>query len=429
MKNPAGDKILLRMCRMSGYEMKFITDAFDGEWVVPLGPNVTGFEQDLEAFLNTTNNGNQKSEETLNKQVVCLCSGTAALHLGLLGLGISEGDEVMVQSMTFSASVNPVRYVGAIPVMVDSEPSSWNMDPALLDSAIADRVEKTGRKPAAIVAVCLYGMPLDYDGILRVASKWDIPVLEDAAEAFGSSYRGRLCGTFGRFGVLSFNGNKMITTSGGGALVCPDKDTANRAMYLATQARLGYAYYQHTDVGYNYRLSNICAGIGRGQMMVAEDYIAHHRHRQAYYREHLAGIDGITLHENPSSDYDSNFWLCTILLNPSLKIKGQEKAYGEAINSIVGGAGAVTAGAASIHTDCEPNPNVEAMRLGLAAAHIESRPLWKPMHRQPVFESFPAYVSGVSESLFHRGLCLPSGPYVSDADADRVIETIKSLID
>lgn len=429
MENPAGDRILLRMCRMSGHEMKFINTAFEGEWVVPLGPNVTGFEQDLEVFLNTSEDGKCEESGSTDRHVVCLCSGTAALHLGLLGLGVSAGDEVIVQSMTFSASVNPVRYVGAVPVMVDSEPNTWNMDPDLLDKAITDRIDKTGKKPAAIVAVCLYGMPMDYDGILRVADKWQIPVLEDAAEAFGSSYRGRRCGTFGRYGVLSFNGNKMITTSGGGALVCPDKESARKAMYLATQARLGYAYYQHTDIGYNYRLSNICAGIGRGQMIVAEDYIAHHRHRQAYYKEHLAEIAGIKLHENPSSDYDSNFWLSTILLDPDLKVRGQEKAYGKEINSIVGGAGAVTAEASSIHTDCEPNPNVEALRLGLADARIESRPLWKPMHRQPVFESFPAYVNGISEDLFHKGLCLPSGPYVTDSDADRVIDTIKSLIE
>ncbi len=414
--NPSG-KILLRMCKMSGYEMQYINEAFADEWVVPLGPNVSGFEKELSEFLGE------------NKYPVALSSGTAALHLGLIGLGVAEGDEVMVQSMTFSASVNPVRYVGAVPVMVDSEPGSWNMDAALLDAAIADRVKKTGRKPAAIVMVCLYGMPADYDGIMEVAAKWDIPVLEDAAEAFGSSYRGQRCGTFGRFGVLSFNGNKMITTSGGGALVCPDEESARKTMYFATQSRLGYAYYQHKDIGYNYRMSNICAGIGRGQMKVAEDYIAHHRHRQAYYREHLKGVDGITLHENPDSRYDSNFWLCTILLDSDLKIKGMENAYAETINGTVGGAGGVTEKGDSIRTDCEPNANVEAMRLGLAAKGIESRPLWKPMHRQPVFEGFPAYTNGVSEDLFHRGLCIPSGPYVSDEDADCVIATIKSLIE
>lgn len=410
------NRILLRMCKMSGHEMPFIKEAFDGEWVVPLGPNVTGFEKDLEDFLAT------------DKKVVALSSGTAALHLGLLGLGIESGDEVMVQSMTFSASVNPVRYVGAIPVMVDSESASWNIDPDLLDQAIEDRLKLTGKKPKAIIMVCLYGMPADYDRIMEVARKWDIPVLEDAAEAFGSSYDGKKCGTFGRFGVLSFNGNKMITTSGGGALVCPDDKAARKTMYYATQARLGYAYYQHEEIGYNYRMSNISAGIGRGQMMVAEEYIAHHRHRQAYYRDHLKNIPGMTLHENPNSKYNSNFWLCTVLIDDYVRVHGEEQAYAHAITSTVGGAGGVTGERASIHTDCEPNSNVEAIRLGLAQLGIESRPLWKPMHRQPVFSGFPSYTNGVSEDLFHRGLCLPSGPYVTDEDADRVINALKSLI-
>lgn len=410
------DRILLRMCRMSGHEMRFITEAFEGEWVVPLGPNVTGFEKDLEDFLGE------------DRCVVALSSGTSALHLGLIGLGVGEGDEVMVQSMTFSASVNPVRYVGGVPVMVDSEPDTWNMDPELLDRAIADRIERTGKKPKAIIAVCLYGMPVNYEAILKVSEKWGIPVLEDAAEAFGSSFEGRRCGTFGRFGVLSFNGNKMITTSGGGALVCPDKESARKTMYYATQARLGYAYYQHKDIGYNYRMSNISAGIGRGQMIVAEEYIAHHRHRQQYYREHLADIDGITLHDNPDNRFNSNFWLCTALIDPTVHVEGEENAYSTAITSTVGGAGAVTGQSTGLHTDCEPNANVEALRLGLADLRIETRPLWKPMHRQPVFSGFPAYVNGVSESLFHRGICLPSGPYVTDKDADRVINAIKSLI-
>ncbi len=401
---------------MSGREMQFITEAFKDEWVVPLGPNVAGFEKDLEKFLGR------------NLPVVALSSGTAALHLGLIGLGIKDGDEVMVQSMTFSASVNPVRYVGAIPVMIDSEADTWNMDPDLLDQAIADRIEKTGKKPKAIVVVCLYGMPAKYDEILKIAEKWEIPVLEDAAEAFGSEYMGRKCGTFGEYGVLSFNGNKMITTSGGGALVCPDAEAAKKAMYFATQARLGYAYYQHEDIGYNYRMSNISAGIGRGQMYVAEEYIEHHRHRQKYYQEHLGCIDGITIHCNPDSKFNSNFWLSTTLLDPALKIKGEENAYSSAVTSIVGGAGAVTEQTKEVHTDCEPNTNVEALRLGLAALGIETRPLWKPMHRQPVFSRFPSYTNGVAESLFYRGICLPSGPYVTDEDADKVIEAIKSLI-
>lgn len=409
------NRILLRMCKMSGYEMQFIKDAFDGEWVVPLGPNVNGFEKDLEDFLGE------------NKRVVALSSGTAALHLGLVCLGVGPGDEVIVQSMTFSASVNPVRYVGAIPVMVDSESRSWNMDPELLEKAIIDRIEKTGKKPKAIILVCLYGMPVDYDSIIKIAEKWDIPVLEDAAEAFGSCYAGKKCGTFGKYGVLSFNGNKMITTSGGGALVCPDEEAARKVMYYATQSRLGYAYYQHEEIGYNYRLSNISAGIGRGQMKVAEKYIAHHLHRQEYYKQHLNDIEGITLHENPTEKFDSNFWLCTILIDDKLKVKGQENAYSSDISTAIGGAGSVTAKGKSIHTDCEPNPNVEAMRLALSSQGIETRPLWKPMHKQPVFEGFPAYVNGISESLFHRGLCLPSGPYVSDKDADRVIAAIAQL--
>lgn len=410
------NRILLRMCKMSGNELAFINEAFRDEWVVPLGPNVAGFEKDLEEFIGH------------DRKVVALSSGTAALHLGLIGLGVGEGDEVMVQSMTFSASVNPVRYVGAIPVMVDSDPLSWNMDAGLLDKAIADRLQKTGKLPKAIVAVCLYGMPLDYDAILKVARKWNIPVLEDAAEAFGSEFDRRKCGTFGRYAALSFNGNKMITTSGGGALVCPDSEAAKNAMYFATQARQGYAYYQHVDVGYNYRMSNISAGIGRGQMTVAEEYIAHHRHRQKYYKEHLSGIPGIEVHGNPDSRFNSNFWLSTILIDPDLKVKGEERAYAEAISSTVGGAGGVTAAGESVHTDCEPNRNVEAIRIGMAEQAIETRPLWKPMHRQPVFSQFPSYVNGVSETLFKRGLCLPSGPYVTDADADRVVSTLKDLI-
>lgn len=411
------NRILLRMCKMSGNELPFIQEAFAEEWVVPLGPNVTGFERDLKIFLES------------DKPVVALSSGTAALHLGLIGLGVEAGDEVIVQSMTFSASVNPIRYVGAIPVMVDSEPETWNMDPDLLDLAIADRVEVTGKKPKAIVVVCLYGMPANYTQILEIASKWEIPVLEDAAEAFGSEYGGCKCGTFGRYGVLSFNGNKMITTSGGGALVCPDEEAAKKTMYYATQARLGYAYYQHEEVGFNYRMSNISAGIGRGQIMVADEYIAHHRHRHQYYMEHLGCLDGIEIHDNPSSKYNSNFWLSTALLDESLHIKGESEAYSSAITTTVGGAGGVTGSGSAIHTDCEPNTNVEALRIGLAKFGIETRPLWKPMHRQPVFSGFPAYYNGVSESLFHRGICLPSGPYVTDKDADKVINSIKFLIE
>lgn len=409
------------MCRMCGREMDFIKEAFADEWVVPLGPNVDGFERDLSHFLGT---GLDREPHT-----VALSSGTAALHLAMILAGVGAGDEVMVQSFTFSASANPVAYAGAVPVFVDSEPLTWNMDPLLLDAAIADRVAKTGKTPRAIVAVDLYGMPADLDAILEVGRKWDIPVIEDAAEAFGSRYKGRCCGTFGKFGILSFNGNKMITTSGGGALVVHDPSDRQRALYLATQARSGYAYYQHRDIGYNYRLSNISAGIGRGQMTVLEEYIAHHRHRQAYYRNRFRDLPGVELHENPSADYDSNFWLCTVTLAPEVRIKGAAQAYDTMISATIGGAGGVTAPAAEAQTDCQPDADIEALRLRMAECGIETRPLWKPMHAQPVFASSPRYVNGVSESLFRRGLCLPAGPWVTDSDADKVVEAIRDSIE
>lgn len=411
------DKILLRMCKMSGREMDFIQEAFKDEWVVPLGPNVDGFEQDLKEFLS------------VDVAPVALSSGTAALHLALIMAGVKPGDEVMVQSFTFSASANPVRYVGATPVFVDSECESWNMSPVLLEIGIKERIRETGRKPAAIVIVDLYGMPARLDDICEIADRYGIPLIEDAAEAFGSSFIGKRCGTFGRFGVLSFNGNKMITTSGGGALVCHSEDERRRAMYLATQARLGYAYYEHEEVGYNYRLSNISAGIGRGQMTVAEEYIAHHRHRQAYYREKFADIHGIRLHENPGPEYNSNFWLVTATLSEEIRIKGREDAYSRNVSGVVGGAGATTAAAAATETDCQPDADIEALRLRMAAEQIETRPLWKPMHRQPVFAGCPAIVDGTAESIFRRGICLPSGPWVTDRDADRVVETIKGSIE
>ena len=302
------------------------------------------------------------------------------------------------------------------------------MDPQLLEQAIEDRIAKTGRKPKAIVPVYLYGMPAKMDDIMAVADKYDIPVIEDAAEGFGSKFDGQVCGTFGRYGVLSFNGNKMITTSGGGALICPDDNTKREIMFYATQAREAYPYYQHEKIGYNYRMSNICAGIGRGQMTVADEHIAHHKHIQALYRKLLADVKGVTLHENPSERYDSNFWLCTILLDESLKVKGEENAYKSAVQGAVGGAAGVTHAAESLHTDCEPNANVEAMRVALDAAGIESRPLWKPMHKQPVYASNPAYVNGVSEALFARGMCLPAGPCVTDEDVKYVVEQIKANI-
>lgn len=410
-------RIYLCLAHMGGREMEFIQEAFDTNWVVPLGPNVNGFEDDLKHFCGDD-----------SKEIVALSAGTAAVHLALLACGVGPGDEVMVQSFTFCASSHPVTYLGATPVFVDSEPESWNIDPELLDRAIADRIAVTGRKPKAIIPVYLYGMPARIDEIIAVGQKYDIPVIEDAAEGFGSRFDGRVCGTFGRYGVLSFNGNKMITTSGGGALICPDREAKNEIMFYATQARESYPYYQHERIGYNYRMSNICAGIGRGQMFVLDEHIAHHKHIQDMYRTLLADVPRVTLHGNPSERYDSNFWLCTITLHPELKVKGQDKAYANAVSGAVGGAAGVTHEASGTHTDCEPNANVEAMRMYLDAAGIESRPLWKPMHRQPVYATNPAYVNGVSESLFKIGLCLPSGPMVTDDDVRYIVSQIKSAI-
>jgi len=409
---------------MSGNEMKYIQEAFDDNWVVPLGPNVNGFEDDLNGFVN-----HREGAPALDKETVALCTGTAAVHLALIGCGVGPGDEVMVQSFTFCASSNPITYLGATPVFIDSEPDSWNMDPDLLDEAIRDRIARTGRKPKAIMPVYLYGMPARIDEILAVADRYGIPVIEDAAEGFGSRFDGQICGTFGRFGVLSFNGNKMITTSGGGALIVPDREWKQTMMFYATQARESYPYYQHEHIGYNYRMSNICAGIGRGQMTVLDQHIAHHRHVQAMYRELLRDVPGITLHENPSPRHDSNFWLCTITLDPELRVKNQDKAYSQVVTGAVGGAAGVTHAAANPHTDCEPAANVEAMRVALDAAGIESRPLWKPMHRQPVFAKAPAYVNGVSERLFGCGLCLPSGPWVSDDDVRYIVRSISEAIE
>ncbi len=410
-------RIYLCLAHMSGNEMKYIQEAFDTNWVVPLGPNVNGFEQDLKDFCGVE-----------GKEVVALSAGTAAVHLALLACGVGPGDEVLVQTFTFCASSHPVTYLGATPVFVDSEPDTWNMDPVLLEQAILDRIEKTGKKPKAIVPVYLYGMPAKIDEIMAVAHKYGIPVIEDAAEGMGSRYKGQVCGTCGRYGVLSFNGNKMITTSGGGALICPDVAAKQEIMYYATQAREAYPYYQHEHIGYNYRMSNICAGIGRGQMTVLQEHIDHHKKVFALYKELLKDVPGITLHENPSADYDSNFWLNTILLDADLKVKGQEHAYEAKIEGAVGGAAGVTHAAKTLRTDCEPNANVEAMRLALDAAGIESRPLWKPMHRQPVYAKNPAYVNGVSEALFKRGLCLPSGPCVTEEDVIYIVGQIKKAI-
>ena len=401
----------------AGLEQKYIQEAFDTNWVVPLGPNVNGFEADLEAFVGE------------GKSVVALCSGTAAVHLALIACGVGPGDEVLVQSFTFCASTHPVTYLGATPVLVDSEKDSWNMDPELLEEAVRDRIAKTGRKPKAIVPVALYGMPYRIREILAIGEKYGIPVIEDAAEGFGSRYDGQVLGTFGQYGILSFNGNKMITTSGGGALICPDAEAKKKIMWYATQAREAYPYYQHEAIGYNYRLSNICAGIGRGQMTVADEHIAHHKHVADLYEAAFAQVPGIRFHKNPDAHSDSDYWLNTITLDPDLRVKGQDLAYTVPVTGAVGGAAGVTHGGGSLHTDCEPNANVEAMRLGLDALQIEARPLWKPMHRQPVYKHAPAYVNGVSEALFKVGMCLPSGPMVSDDDVAYIIDGIKSLIE
>lgn len=419
-------RIYLCLAHMSeaGLEQKYIKEAFDTNWVVPLGPNVNGFEHDLEEFVNENENQNEK----LTKRVVALSAGTAAVHLGLLAAGVKLGDEVCVQSFTFCASSHPITYLGATPVFIDSEKDTWNMDPELLEEAIKDRIAKTGKKPKAIVPVALYGMPYKIDRIMEIANKYEIPVVEDAAEGFGSRFNGQFLGTFGKYGVLSFNGNKMITTSGGGALITANEDEWREIMMYATQYRESYPYYQHEKIGYNYRMSNICAGIGRGQMTVVNDHIAHHKHVQALYEELLKDVKGIKVHGNPDSRYDSNFWLCTITLDENLKIKGQENAYKTIVTGAVGGAAGVIHAATSAHTDCEPNANVEALRVLMDQAQIEARPLWKPMHKQPVYKNAPAYVNGVSEALFKVGMCLPAGPYVSDDDVRYIVESIKEAI-
>jgi len=459
-------RIYLCLAHMSedGMEQKYVKEAFDTNWVVPLGPNVNGFEKDLEDFVNSLSpdpspKGKGKS---LSKRVVALSSGTAAVHLGLLAAGVKAGNEVIVQSFTFCASTHPVTYLGATPVLVDSEPDTWNIDPELLEEAIKDRKAKTGKYPKAIVPVALYGMPYKADRIMEIANKYGIPVVEDAAEGFGSKYKGQTLGTFGKYGVLSFNGNKMITTSGGGALITEDEDHWREIMMYATQYRESYPYYQHEKIGYNYRMSNICAGIGRGQMTVVNDHLAHHKHVQGLYEQLLADVKGITVHKQPDvrckmADgreipvYDSNYWLCTITIDENVKVKGQEDAYKTIVTGAVGGAAGVIHAAESAHTDCEPNANVEAMRVALDKAQIEARPVWKPMHKQPVYcrtiengnlkiEILPcgaecltydnsvAYVNGVSEALFKVGMCLPAGPYVTDDDVRYIVDTIKSNI-
>lgn len=445
-------RILLCLAHMSGNEMKYIQEAFDTNWVVPLGPNVNAFEEELSRFAVSRDNPHPAWEgesypaciaphesdpdrlwaESIDgmprRETVALCSGTAAVHLALVALGVEPGDEVMCQSFTFCASSHPVTYQGATPVFVDSEPGTWNMDPVLLDKAINDRIVKTGRKPKAIIVVYLYGMPARIREIMAVAGKYDIPLIEDAAEGLGSRYDGRVCGTFGEYGVLSFNGNKMITTSGGGALFCPDEETKHRIMFYATQAREGYPYYQHEHIGYNYRLSNVCAGIGCGQLTVLREHVAWHRHVAARYAEAFSHMDGFTFHAESGSDSESNYWLNTVLIDPDVRIKGQENAYATTVKGAVGGAAGVIHQVSQARTDCEPNDNVEALRMWLDQCNVESRPLWKPMHRQPVYKDAPAYINGVSERLFKRGLCLPSGPLVTDEDIDFIIGAIKEAV-
>lgn len=410
--------IYLCLAHMSeeGIEQKYVKEAFDTNWVVPLGPNVNAFEEDLKRFVGE------------GKEVVALSAGTAAVHLALLACGVGQGDEVIVQSFTFCASSHPVTYLGAVPVFVDSEKETWNMSPELLEEAIKDRIAKTGKKPKAIVPVALYGMPYDCTRIMEIADRYAIPVVEDAAEGFGSRFKGQVLGTFGKFGVLSFNGNKMITTSGGGALICKDAESKNQIMWYATQAREAYPYYQHEAIGYNYRMRNICAGIGRGQMTVADKHIAHHRHVQALYKELLKDVEGVLLHEAPSADYDSNFWLCTITLDSSLRIKGQENAYKDVVRTAVGGAAGVIHAVDCATTDCQPNENVEALRAFMLGKKIEARPVWKPMHKQPVYKDAPAYINGVSEAIFKIGMCLPAGPWVTDEDVYYIVECIKEAI-
>ena len=441
----------LCLAHMSGNEQKYVQEAFDTNWVVPLGPNVNAFEEELAKFFKSKPNNTDFSAETYpkniqahhnnpdelwsdeyedlrDKQVVALCSGTAAVHLALINLGVKTGDEVICQSFTFCASSHPVAYLGATPVFVDSEDTTWNMSPELLEDAIKDRIEKTGKKPKAIIVVYLYGMPAKIKEILEIANRYNIPLVEDAAEGLGSRYNGRAVGTFGEYGVMSFNGNKMITTSGGGALICPGKEAKERIMFFATQAREAFPYYQHEEIGYNYRLSNVCAGIGRGQMTVLDEHIAHHRHIAKLYKEEFKDIEGITFHDNPNELSDSNFWLNTITIREDIKVIDQDKAYNKAVAGAVGGAAGVVHSTGVVHTNCEPNSNVEAMRIALDKLGIESRPLWKPMHLQPVYKKSPAYVNGVSEELFKKGLCLPSGPMISDEDAKFIIESIKAAI-
>ncbi|MBC5864232.1 DegT/DnrJ/EryC1/StrS family aminotransferase [Flavobacterium turcicum] len=374
-------KIWLSSPHMGGNEQKYVQEAFDTNWVAPLGPNVTGFEKDLESYL-----GN-------NAHVGALSSGTAALHLGLVLLGVKAGDVVLCQSMTFSASANPILYQGAIPVFIDSETATWNLCPVALEKAIVQETAK-GKKPKAIIAVHLYGVPYQIEAIRAIADQYEIPILEDSAEALGSTYKGQKCGTFGDIAALSFNGNKIITTSGGGALVAQSEAIKERAIFYATQARDAAPHYQHSEIGYNYRMSNICAGIGRGQMEVLDDHVAKRREMHDFYEELFQDEEGITVFSSPDSDYFANYWLSAIVIDP-----------------------AKTNGLTS-----------EQLRLALDAEQIESRPLWKPMHLQPIFEQYAYYGTTVSQDLFENGLCLPSGSNLTDADKTRIKQAILKVL-
>ena len=435
--------IYLCLAHMSedGFEQKYVKEAFATNWVVPMGPNVNALEKDLEAFVNSKGDGT----EPLNHKVVCLSAGTAAVHLALIGCGVKAGDEVLVQSFTFCASSHPITYLGAKPVFVGSEGDTWNMDPALLEKAIIDRKAKTGKLPKAIVPVALYGMPYRIDEIMAIANKYGIAVVEDAAEGMGSRFNGQVLGTFGKYGVLSFNGNKMITTSGGGALICngaspqpspegkggmSSEELANEVMWYATQARDAYPYYQHSAIGYNYRMSNVCAGIGRGQMTVLNAHIAHHKHVQSLYEELLEAVPGVHIHKQPADPrYDANFWLCSATIDANVKIQGQENAYKEVITTAVGGAAGVIHAVDSAVTDCQPNDNVEALRVFMLEKKVECRPVWKPMHKQPVYAGAPVYTNGVEEEIFKVGFCLPAGPYVTDDDVRYIVDCIKEAIE
>lgn len=389
----AKKRILLCLAKMSptGAEQRYIQEAFNTNWIAPLGPNVDAFENDLARHFDRSGmkcNGAEKSPV----YVAVVSSCTAAIHLALLLLGVKQGDEVICQSFSFCASSNPVTYCGATPIFVDSEEDTWNMSPELLEEAIKDRIAQTGRKPKAIIVVDLYGMPAKWDEITAVSRKYAIPVIEDSANALGSYYKGKPCGTFGDIATLSFNGNKMITTSGGGAIICKDEETKKRAIFLATQAKEPYLHYEHDTIGFNYRMSNISAGIGRGQMTVLEDHINHHKHVHNLYRELFLNTNrtnnsNIFVQDNPNADFDSNFWLTTILFKQEI--------------------------------------DTEAFCLELDKAGIEARPLWKPMHLQPVYKDAPAFTNGISEYLFRHGICLPSGPWVTDEDVRYIVEKIK----